>query len=186
MIQTVNNTVLFIAAIISCSLSPIIGFSLKTSLPQHRIGTAIYAVESRRDLIRNAISGAILTLATNRPDSASASYSAYTNREKDWEQRNKKGDLNISTASSLRSQLKEIAPMNSEGAKIFCPNGMSAAVSPLQENKCSDTLLAMPSVYGRTEDIVGNSIPGFKTSYAQSRTTGGSSLSTSVGGFPKY
>ena len=95
-------------------------------------------------------------------------------------------ELQISTASSLRSQLKEIAPMNSEGAKIFCPNGMSAAVSPLQENKCSDTLLAMPSVYGRTEDIVGNSIPGFKTSYAQSRSTGGSSLSTSVGGFPKY
>ena len=50
--------------------------------------------------------------------------------------------------------------MNSEGSKIFCPNGPSAAVSPLMENKCGDRL-ALPSVYGRTDDVLGNSIPGF-------------------------
>jgi hypothetical protein len=45
-------------------------------------------------------------------------------------------------------------------SKIFCPNGPSAAVTPLMENKCGERL-ATPSVYGRTQDIVGNSIPGF-------------------------
>ena len=50
--------------------------------------------------------------------------------------------------------------MNDEGSKIFCPNGSSAAVSPLMENKCGDRQ-ALPSVYGRTEDNMGNSIPGF-------------------------
>ena len=50
--------------------------------------------------------------------------------------------------------------MNDEGSKIFCPNGPSAAVSPLMENKCGDRQ-AMPSVYGRTQDTMGNSIPGF-------------------------
>ncbi len=50
--------------------------------------------------------------------------------------------------------------MNDEGSKIFCPNGASAAVSPLMENKCGDRQ-ALPSVYGRTEDAMGNSIPGF-------------------------
>ena len=50
--------------------------------------------------------------------------------------------------------------MNDAGSKIFCPNGPSAAVSPLMENKCGDRQ-ALPSVYGRTEDAMGNSIPGF-------------------------
>ncbi len=50
--------------------------------------------------------------------------------------------------------------MNSEGSTIFCPNGASAAVSPLMENKCGDRQ-ALPSVYGRKDDIMGNSIPGF-------------------------
>lgn len=53
--------------------------------------------------------------------------------------------------------------MNDEGSKIFCPNGASAAVSPLMENKCGDRQ-ALPSVYGRTEDSMGNSIPGFSGS----------------------
>eukprot|EP00984_Skeletonema_dohrnii_P021130 scaffold10483_cov127-Skeletonema_dohrnii-CCMP3373.AAC.1 len=68
-------------------------------------------------------------------------------------------EIKISSASSLRAQLREIAPMN-EGTKIFCPNGASAAVSPLMENKCSDRL-ALPSVYGRSDDAMGNSVPGF-------------------------
>jgi len=69
-------------------------------------------------------------------------------------------EIKYSNASQLRAQLREIAPMNSEGSKIFCPNGASAAVSPLMENKCGDRQ-ALPSVYGRKDDIMGNSIPGF-------------------------
>lgn len=69
-------------------------------------------------------------------------------------------EIKFSSASSLRAQLREIAPMNDEGTKIFCPNGPSAAVSPMMENKCSDRQ-ALPSVYGRTDDAMGNSIPGF-------------------------
>jgi len=68
-------------------------------------------------------------------------------------------EIKISSASSLRAQLRDIAPMN-EGTKIFCPNGSSSAVSPLMENKCSDRL-ALPSVYGRSDDAMGNSVPGF-------------------------
>lgn len=69
-------------------------------------------------------------------------------------------EIKYSTARDLRSQLREIAPMNSEGSRIFCPNGPSANVSPLMENKCGDRM-ALPSVYGRSNDIMGNSIPGF-------------------------
>ena len=69
-------------------------------------------------------------------------------------------EIKYSSASSLRAQLREIAPMNDEGTKIFCPNGPSAAVSPMMENKCSDRQ-ALPSVYGRSDDAMGNSIPGF-------------------------
>ena len=69
-------------------------------------------------------------------------------------------EIKYSNAAQLRSQLREIAPMNDAGSKIFCPNGTSAAVSPLMENKCGDRQ-ALPSVYGRSEDTMGNSIPGF-------------------------
>jgi len=97
---------------------------------------------------------------TAMSECASASYSAYTRREEDWKTREKNGEVKYSNARELRSQLREIAPMNSEGSKIFCPNGPSAAVSPLMENKCGDRM-ALPSVYGRNNDILGNSIPGF-------------------------
>merc|ERR1711935_423417 len=116
---------------------------------------------------------------------AEAKYSDYTRREADWEQRKKSGDIKVSTAKDLRKQLAEIVPQNDEGSKIFCPNGASAAVSPLMENKCSDTLMAIPSVYGRTQDVTGNSIPGFKQGYALSPGES-SSMSAAVGGFPKY
>eukprot|EP01082_Thalassiosira_pseudonana_P001835 g1448.t1 g1448 contig10:2113800-2114604(+) len=89
-----------------------------------------------------------------------ASYSAYLHREEDWANRAKSGEIQYSNARQLRSQLREIAPMNDEGSKIFCPNGPSAAVSPLMENKCGDRQ-ALPSVYGRSDDAMGNSIPGF-------------------------
>lgn len=115
---------------------------------------------------------------------AEASYSAFTAREQDWEERNKKGEIQYSTAKSLRAQLKEIAPMNSEASKMFCPNGPSAAVSPLMENKCGDAM-AMPSVYGRSNDSLGNSIPGFKGG-SSTTTSSSSSIAAQIGGFPKY
>lgn len=115
----------------------------------------------RRFLSRGAgaaISGLVGGTILDQP--AQASYSAYTRREEDWKQREANGEIKVSNARQLRAQLREIAPMNDEGSKLFCPNGPSAAVSPLMENKCGDRQ-ALPSVYGRSDDIMGNSIPGF-------------------------
>lgn len=114
---------------------------------------------------------------------ASAKYSDYARREKDWEQRLEKGEVKISSARDLRAQLQEIAPMNTSNSKIFCPNGPSANVSPLMENKCGDRL-ATPSVFGRQNDVMGNSIPGFREGYFAEG--GSSSMSAKVGGFPSY
>jgi hypothetical protein len=119
------------------------------------------------------------------PSTASAKYSDYTRREEDWEIRQKKGEIKVSSAKDLRKQLAEIVPANNEGSKVFCPNGPSAAVSPLMENKCSDVRMAIPSVYGRSSDVVGNSIPGFQSG-TWSASDGSSSITTSVGGFPGY
>lgn len=92
---------------------------------------------------------------------AVASYKAYARREEDWKERADKGEIQFSNAAKLRAQLREIAPMNDDGrSKIFCPNGTSSAVSPLMENKCGDRQ-ALPSVFGRTDDAMGNSVPGF-------------------------
>jgi len=92
---------------------------------------------------------------------AAASYTAYARREEDWKERAEKGEVNYSNAQQLRAQLRDIAPMNDDGrSKIFCPNGTSSAVSPLMENKCGDRQ-ALPSVFGRTDDAMGNSVPGF-------------------------
>eukprot|EP00429_Kryptoperidinium_foliaceum_P010809 CAMPEP_0176001626 /NCGR_PEP_ID=MMETSP0120_2-20121206/223_1 /TAXON_ID=160619 /ORGANISM="Kryptoperidinium foliaceum, Strain CCMP 1326" /LENGTH=189 /DNA_ID=CAMNT_0017334179 /DNA_START=59 /DNA_END=628 /DNA_ORIENTATION=- len=118
------------------------------------------------------------------PQSASAKYSDYARREKDWEDRNKNGEVKYSSARDLRAQLQEIAPMNTGSSKIFCPNGPSANVSPLMENKCGDRM-ATPSVYGRSNDVMGNSIPGFKDGYAWMPGES-SSVSASTGGFPTY
>uniref|UniRef100_A0A7S1GFT0 Uncharacterized protein n=1 Tax=Skeletonema marinoi TaxID=267567 RepID=A0A7S1GFT0_9STRA len=116
---------------------------------------------SRRNMLKDAAftMSALLGGSTLASQPAEATYTGYTQREQDWEDRQKKGEIKISSASSLRAQLREIAPMN-EGTKIFCPNGSSSAVSPLMENKCSDRL-ALPSVYGRSDDAMGNSVPGF-------------------------
>eukprot|EP00978_Attheya_sp_CCMP212_P024569 scaffold77459_cov52-Attheya_sp.AAC.1 len=107
-------------------------------------------------------------------------------------------EVQISSARALRSQLADIAPMNSEGSKLFCPNGAPSNVSPLMENKCGDRQ-ATVSVYGRQQDTVGNSVPGFSGGYYPSIMSGSSSGSSGssdnnnnlanspmVGGFPKY
>ena len=87
-------------------------------------------------------------------------------------------DIQYSSARDLKKALREVAPMNASKSQIFCPNGTSSAVSPLMENKCND-IEAMPSVFGRSDDLMGNSIPG--------RNLGGTtSLTADTGGFPSY
>mmetsp|Transcript_680 Transcript_680/g.1292 ORF Transcript_680/g.1292 Transcript_680/m.1292 type:complete len:190 (-) Transcript_680:269-838(-) len=116
---------------------------------------------TRRSILQDASAAVTILLsgaAFTQP--AEASYSAYTHREEDWKAREENGEIKYSSARDLRRQLSEIAPMNDEGSKIFCPNGPSAAVSPMMENKCSDRQ-ALPSVYGRNDDALGNSVPGF-------------------------
>lgn len=147
--------------------------------------TSLNAVGRREAFFGIASALVAGTTLVSNPESASAKYSDYARREKDWDERAKKGEIKVSTARDLRKQLAEIVPQNSEGSKIFCPNGASAAVSPLMENKCSDTLMALPSVYGRTNDSMGNSIPGYKQGFDWS-SGGSSSMSAAVGGFPKY
>lgn len=137
---------------------------------------------TRRELFTGAFSfvgAAVITSA--KADPAMASYSAYAAREQDWDERLKKGEVKVSSPRDLRKQLREIVPANNDSrSKVFCPNGTPSNVSPLMENKCSDVLLALPSVYGRTQDSVGNSIPG--------GFTGGelTSLTAATGGFPRY
>jgi hypothetical protein len=192
----------------------------------------------RRSLIRTVSGVAFGTVTVSSGGSeARASYSAYANREKDWQERQEKGgkilrclsrigyfavcnickcsylqdahnekqkskainriliplylctfctEIQFSSARDLKAQLREIAPMNNEKSKIFCPNGPSSNVDPMMENKCSDKI-ALPSVYGRSEDIVGNSIPGFQGGkYAGINSGSSTSLTAEAGGFPKY
>ncbi|KAL3925934.1 MAG: hypothetical protein SGILL_000077 [Bacillariaceae sp.] len=146
--------------------------------------TSLFAECSRRDAFLG-MAAAFGTVMVASPQQASAKYSDYSRREEDWQKRQNKGEVKYSTARDLRSQLAEIVPANSEGSKVFCPNGPSSNVSPLMENKCSDVRQALPSVYGRSNDSMGNSIPGYSSGYDWS-TGGGSSISAAAGGFPAY
>ena len=154
----------------------------KKHLEQDRQATTQHspAFTSRRDALgwMAATAGMVVMGATPQP--SAATYSAYARREQDWEARQKNGEVQYSSARELRQQLREIVPQNSDKSRIFCPNGPSAAVSPLMENKCGDRL-ATPSVYGRSDDAVGNSIPGFSSEYKSSYM-----IADSVGGFPTY
>jgi hypothetical protein len=80
--------------------------------------------------------------------------------------------------------------MNNSKSLMFCPNGPSSVVSPMMENKCDGERMAAPSVFGRSDDIVGNSIPGGKMygyGYGGYESVGsGGSLANQAGGFPKY
>lgn len=124
------------------------------------------------------------TLLMGGPQPAEAKYSEYARREKDWEERKASGEIKVSSARDLKRQLAEIAPQNNEGSRIFCPNGPSSSVSPLMENKCGDRM-ATASVYGRTNDSMGNSVPGFKDGYAWGPNQG-TTISAATGGFPTY
>jgi hypothetical protein len=140
---------------------------------------------NRREALFGVAGAALIGVWAGNPAPAAAKYSDYSRREKDWEERQKGGAVKYSTARDLRKQLAEIVPENNEGSKVFCPNGPSAAVSPLMENKCSDVRMAIPSVYGRSSDVVGNSIPGFQSGYSWAPGDS-SSITSSVGGFPAY
>jgi len=175
--------VLFAAAFLCLATHESTAFVGQSSSRHLNTSTSLDAVGRREAMF--GVASALVAGTVLAPQPAEAKYSDYARREKDWEDRKKKGDIKVSTAKDLRRQLAEIAPQNSEGSKIFCPNGASAAVSPLMENKCSDVRMAMPSVYGRTEDVTGNSIPGFKQGYAWN-SADSSSMSAAVGGFPKY
>jgi hypothetical protein len=178
--STMKTCLLFITlSLLSGNCSAFVGIN-----KQHRPQTLINAENPSSPNRRDAVLGiAAIFSSSALPEVASAKYSDFSRREQDWQARNDKGDVTYSSARQLKAQLQEIAPMNSSSSKIFCPNGPSANVSPLMENKCGDRL-ATPSVFGRQDDMVGNSIPGFKTGYFSE----GGSLSTSaqVGGFPSY
>ncbi len=94
-------------------------------------------------------------------------------------------EVTYSTSRDLKRQLREVAPMNSSKSLMFCPNGPSSAVSPLMENKCDGDRMATPSVFGRTEDTVGNSIPGFSGGKYGGGIDTSANLASQVG-FPKY
>jgi hypothetical protein len=148
------------------------------------------APKRRRLFLQTAAAAALVAMGTftSMVEPAQATYSAYSHREDDWQQRQKDGAVQFSSAASLRSQLREIAPMNASERRLFCPNGTPSAVSPLMENKCGDRL-AMPSVYGRTEDTMGNSIPGFAGGFYSSGMSSSaisSSSSADTGGLPSY
>jgi hypothetical protein len=130
------------------------------------------AVIQRRNMVSmmmgTFLGGTTVAMTMTNIQPASATYSAYAHREEDWQQRVAQNSVQVTTPKLLRAQLREIAPMNEERSRIFCPNGPSAAVTPLMENRCSDLRMATPSVYGRTEDAVGNSIPGFSEEWTSS------------------
>jgi hypothetical protein len=176
-----------LVALVGCALQgQTTAFSASSSSsPSPRLSSTSLSSVSRREAIFGFAAANIAALTmTSSPEPASAKYSDYTRREKDWDERMSNGEIKVSSARSLKTQLREIAPMNTGASQIFCPNGPSAAVSPLMENKCGDRL-ATPSVYGRQNDAVGNSIPGFKDGFAWGPGES-SSLSAGTGGFPSY
>lgn len=174
MLQQVVQIVLIAALVVATSAAFVVVPSRCTTHD-----TALWLASSsstRREVLQRTAIGLLTFLP---PSVAHATYSAYTHREQDWQARGEKDEIHFSSARDLRQQLRDIAPMNSESSKLFCPNGPSSAVSPLMENRCGDRM-AMPSVYGRTQDVVGNSIPGFSVDPRES------GFSTPVGGFPSY
>lgn len=188
MVRFLSSTLAAVIAVLACTQQCQAFAPAQPSLQSSAV-LSMAKEDSSSSMNRRAalagISAAFLATVTSTalPQAASAKYSDYARREKDWQERTSKGEVKVSSARDLRAQLQEIAPMNTSSSKIFCPNGPSANVSPLMENKCGDRL-ATPSVYGRTNDSMGNSIPGFKEG---SWSPGGSSsVSASTGGFPTY
>jgi hypothetical protein len=189
-VQTVFATVVALVYALGTETAAFVPSSNSATTPST---TSLSAEQpcSRREAMFGVATAALLGVSTastilGPTQPAEAKYSDYSRREKDWNERQMTGEIKYSSARDLRKQLAEIVPANNEGSKVFCPNGPSAAVSPLMENKCSDVRMAMPSVYGRQQDVVGNSIPGFTTGYAWGPGEGSASLSAGIGGMPSY
>ena len=58
------------------------------------------------------IASALVAGTVAAPQEAEAKYSDYARREEDWENRKKSGDIKVSSAKDLRTQLAEIVPQN--------------------------------------------------------------------------
>lgn len=163
---TFRSLLLLSAVVVSLSSLMVDAFQTRPNHAAHSSSspTSLHETcDGRRNFLSRGVGAAASILvggAALSPRPAEASYTAYTQREEDWKTREAVGDIKFSNAAQLRRQLREIAPMNDEGSKLFCPNGPSSAVSPLMENKCGDRQ-ALPSVYGRRDDAMGNSVPGF-------------------------
>jgi hypothetical protein len=144
----------------------------------------VSSFSSRRHVLSFLVAAAVGPVSLSVfPEPSLATYTSYSRREQDWEERNKNGEVEYKSPRQLRQQLRDIVPQNSEKSKIFCPNGVTSAVSPLMENKCGDRM-ALPSVYGRSDDPMGNSIPGFSADWKAGSGTG--SIVDGSGGFPSY
>lgn len=183
-------TVLLTLLSINVGVQAFVSSSSFTSSCSTSTSTELFADKNnnnRRAFLRNVAGVAFgSALIASNGEEASASYSAYANRERDWEDRKKTGDVAFSDSKDLKRQLREVAPMNSSKSLMFCPNGPSSNVSPLMENKCDDDRMATASVFGRTEDIVGNSIPGFNGKKYGGAAGGASTSLANEVGFPKY
>ena len=185
-----TSVVILAAALALLNIETSVAFVNHNNAPStttmSQTSTSLFAESScsRRDAFLG-MAAAFGTAMVASPEQASAKYSDYSRREEDWQQRQKNGEVKYSSARDLRRELAEIVPQNSEGSKVFCPNGPSSNVSPLMENKCSDVRQALPSVYGRSNDVMGNSIPGYSAGYDWT-AGGGSSISAAAGGFPGY
>mmetsp|Transcript_2409 Transcript_2409/g.5568 ORF Transcript_2409/g.5568 Transcript_2409/m.5568 type:complete len:128 (+) Transcript_2409:1998-2381(+) len=73
---------------------------------------------SRRDSLKQVLAGVACGSFAAQP--ASAKYSDYSRREKDWEARNQNSEIKYSNARQLKAQLQEIAPMNTASSKVRC------------------------------------------------------------------
>ena len=156
--------------------------SHSTTLEATKIPLTTDAPTNRRQILAGA---AWATAAKFLSKPAEAKYSTYTRREVDWETRMEKGEIKYGTAQSVRKQLAELVPQNKPRSLKFCPNGPTTAVSPLMENKCGDWETP-PSIFGRTEDEVGNSIPGFRKGYVHVVADRDSQRLSEQVGFPSY
>ena len=151
------------------------------SLNARRVGGELATTNVPANALKGVLSaGLTLSVLMSTVAPAHASYSAFTAREADWNTRMAKKEITISSARSLKAQLNELVPENMNGQRqLFCPNGESSAVTPLQENRCGDRL-ATVSVFGRQQDVAGNSIP------VGQGTTIASGLGQGDTAFPKY
>lgn len=77
---------------------------------------------NRRDSLKQVLAGVACGSFAVQP--ASAKYSDYSRREKDWQDRKQDGEVKYSSARQLKAQLQEIAPMNTASSKVRCDSAL--------------------------------------------------------------